>query len=110
MSYYPNATQGAPVTETPTPPDDTAPDAPTDAPAPVLHASGAEPNFTGLTFSAYRLEDQGVWSFGVTLAGAYVELVRAKLGGVDDDLREAAQPGFKEDRAVQYAKTVNVNR
>ena len=58
-------------------------------------------DYEGLTLEAHRNEDQGVWQFGVTLAGAFVVLATRKLGGVDDDIREAIQPGFKAARAAQ---------
>lgn len=70
----------------------------------LLHASGVQPSFTGLSLNAYRLEDQGCWSFGVVAAGAYCEIYRCKLGGFDDDLREAANPGFKAQRYEDAVK------
>ena len=57
-------------------------------------------DYEGLTLEAHRVEDQGVWRFGVNLSGAFVVLFERKLGGVDDDIREAIQPGFKAARAA----------
>lgn len=62
-------------------------------------ANVASNDYTKLTLEAHRNEDQGVWEFGVQLSGAYVVLAVRKLGGVDDDIREAIQPGFKATRA-----------
>ena len=51
-----------------------------------------------------RLPDQGRYVFGVLLEGAFVAFADAKLGGIDDDIREAKQPGFKRDRAEAYRR------
>lgn len=61
----------------------------------------AQNDYTKLTLEAHRNEAQGVWEFGVQLSGAYVVLAVRKLGGIDDDIREAIQPGFKAARADQ---------
>jgi len=68
------------------------------------------PDFDDLVIEAYRLPDQGVWVFGVTMGGAFISLTSKKLGGVDDDLREAAQPGFKKARADAYAQELRDQR
>lgn len=65
---------------------------------------------TGLTLEARRLPDQGLWLFGVTVNGAFVPLVSKKLGGVDDDLREAEEPGFKKARSDRYAQELRDQR
>lgn len=61
----------------------------------------AQNDYEKLSLEAHRNEDQGVWEFGVNLSGAYVVLAVRKLGSVDDDIREAIQPGFKAARAAQ---------
>lgn len=61
----------------------------------------AADDYTDLTLEAHRVPEQGVWRFGVNLSGAFVTLFERKLGGVDDDIREAIQPGFKAARAAQ---------
>lgn len=53
---------------------------------------------------AKRLSDQGRYVFGVMLEGAFVPFADAKLGGVDDKIREAKQPGFKQARAEAYRR------
>lgn len=95
MSDY---TAQQPSAAVPAPQPIPAPQPTQDTPSPatpLVHASGVEPVSTGLTLVAYRLADQGAWSFGVDLGGTYVELARKKLGGIDDDLREVATPGYK---------------
>jgi hypothetical protein len=72
---------------------DVTPDAPT-----VPLNAGVAPSAVGLGLVAYRLEDEGYWSFGVHMGGAYIELATKKLGFVDDDLREAAMPGQRHQR------------
>lgn len=70
------------------------------SPAPVV----AQDHYTGLTLEARRNQDAGQWEFGVNLSGAFVLLTTRKLGGVDDDIREAIQPGFKAARATAYER------
>lgn len=67
-------------------------------------SSGPQSVYTGLTVEARRLADEGRWVFGVVMGGAFIALTDRKLGGVDDDLREAAQPGFKAARASAYER------
>lgn len=60
----------------------------------------AQESYTGLTVSCRRNDLAGVWEFYVTLSGADVVLVTRKFGGVDDDIRESIDPGFKARRAA----------
>ena len=46
-------------------------------------------DYSGLTVSVRRREDQGLYQFGVYLDGAWVVLAGRKLGGVDDDIAAA---------------------
>lgn len=46
-------------------------------------------DYTSLTVSVRRREDQGLYQFGVYLDGAWVVLAGRKLGGVDDDIAAA---------------------
>ena len=66
----------------------------------------AQDHYTGLSLEARRNEEQGVWQFGVNLSGAFVVIGVRKLGGVDDDIRESIDPGFKERRAALYSVEV----
>lgn len=63
-------------------------------------AEVSQNDYTSLSLEAHRNPDQGVWQFGVYLSGAFVVIATRKLGGVDDDIREAIQPGFKAARAA----------
>lgn len=60
----------------------------------------AQDSYTGLTVNCRRNDFAGVWEFYVTLSGADVVLVTRKFGGVDDDIRESIDPGFKARRAA----------
>ena len=64
----------------------------------------AQEHYTGLTLEARRNQDSGVWEFGVRLSGAFVVVANRKLGGVDDDIRESIEPGFKAKRAALYER------
>ena len=75
----------------------TAPSEPT---SPVV----AQDHYTGLTLEARRNQEGGSWDFGVNLSGAFVLLFQRKLGGVDDDIRESIEPGFKAKRASLYER------
>jgi hypothetical protein len=77
---------------------ETAPLEPVSPAGTVLPHAGVAPTYTGLGVVAIRSEEQQAWIFGVNLGGVFVELVRRKLGGIDDDLQEAATPGFKQNR------------
>ena len=66
--------------------------------------TGPADSYTSLTMWAKRNAEQGVWQFGVTLDGVEVVLFAKKLGGLDDDLREAFQPGFRQQRADFYRR------
>ena len=63
----------------------------------------AQDSYSGLTVNARRNEFAGTWDFYVTLSGADVVLFTRKLGGVDDDIRESIDPGFKARRAAATA-------
>ncbi len=43
-------------------------------------------DYTGLSVSVRRREDQGLYQFGVYLDGAWVVIAGRKIGGVDDDI------------------------
>lgn len=72
--------------------------------APATQTTGPSDSYNGLAMWAKRNAEQGVWQFGVTLDGVEVVLFAKKLGGLDDDLREAFQPGFKQQRAEFYRR------
>lgn len=76
------------------------------APAPEAPVAPVGPadSFSGLTVNARRSADTGQWIFSVTMGGAEIDLYAKKLGGVDDDLQEAATPGFKKKRADDYRR------
>lgn len=62
--------------------------------------------FDGLTVSVRRNESQNVWEAYVTVGGAEWVVASRRLGGFDDDLQEAATPGFKEKRRLYYEREV----
>lgn len=72
----------------------------TETQAPEVTPGVAQNDYTSLTVEAHRNEVGGYWEFGVRLSGAYVVIATRKLGGVDDDIRESIQPGFKAARAA----------
>ncbi len=77
------------------------------APA-TTEGTPTSPNvYDGLAVQARRNEHQGVWEFGIDLSGAFVVIATRKLGGVDDDIREALEPGFKQARADRYNREVH---
>ena len=76
---------------------------PEETPAPA-QPSGPKDSYDGLNVWARRNADHGQWQFGVTLDGVDVVLATKKLGGLDDDLKDKFQPGFKKDRADAYLK------
>src|SRR5437870_2989879 len=58
--------------------------------------------FTGLTVSVVRLDDEGRYSFGVPIDGAFVEFHSRPAGGVDAAIAEAkaaAEPPAPEPPA-----------
>lgn len=79
-----------------------APAAPVTPPTPPPTPAGPVTVYEGLTLEAHRNGEAGRWEFGVRMGGAFIKLVERKAGGVDDDLREAAEPGFKKNRADAY--------
>ncbi len=84
------------------------PSVPVPAPAPValVDTAVSTTSFEGLTVSVRRNADKGLWEAFVTLNGAEWILGQRKLGGLDDDLQEAATPGFKEKRRLYYEREV----
>ncbi len=88
------------------------PEQPLAAAAPEAAVEPAEPAdpYKGLTLEVRRLADEGRYVFGVVVKGAFVALADKKLGGIDDDIREAAQPGFKKARADAYANELRDQR
>lgn len=62
--------------------------------------------FDGLTVSVRRNADKAIWEAYVTLGGVDWVIAARKLGGLDDDLQEAATPGFKEKRRLYYEREV----
>lgn len=73
---------------------------------PAPQTDGPTTGYTGLTVTARRDADQGRWVFGVEMGGAFIPLADAKLGHVDDELQEAATPGFKLSRRERYEHEV----
>ena len=67
-----------------------------------LNAKGDARQLDGRSISLRRDPVQGRYVFGVLVDGAFISFADRKLGGVDDDLKEAALPGFKGERAAQY--------
>lgn len=70
-------------------------------PAPPV---GPSDSYHGLGIWMRRNPERGVWQFGVSPDGADVVLWEKKLGGVDDDLKEHFQPGFRQNRADTYRR------
>lgn len=72
-------------------------------PEPTLEPSGASYKrdaasqvFDGLTVELRRYEQDGLWLFGVTVNGVFLPFSQAKLGYIDTELAEAADPGHKQ--------------
>lgn len=57
-----------------------------------------------------RRPDQGLWVLGVTFKGSDHVFGTRKLGGIDDDVREALEPGFKAKRAQTYLDQLRLER
>jgi hypothetical protein len=51
----------------------------------------ADLTYSPLSVEVRRNEGQGLYQFGVNLNGVFVVFAARKLGGVDDDLRRAAE-------------------
>lgn len=93
----------------PTPPVDQTPppatlEPPTPTPPAAVTATGPSDSYHDLNMWARRNASAGAWEFGVTLDTVDVVLFSRKLGGLDDDLREAFQPGFRAQRAEAYLR------
>lgn len=84
---------------------------PTQAP-PVIPAepTGIPSTFEGLTLTAKRDAGLGLWLLGVEVGGVWWTVASRKTGGLDDDLQEKATPGFKEARAIRYARETGRTR
>lgn len=95
-----------PTTE-PTPPVEPTPPEATVEPEPEaepqLEPSGASYKadaasqvYSGLTIEMRRYEQDGLWLFGVVVEGVFLPISQAKLGYIDTELAEAADPGHKQ--------------
>ena len=89
-----------------TPPADTP-----EEPGPTLEPSGASYKldaasqvYSGLTVEMRRYEQDGLWLYGVVVEGVYLPFAQAKLGYVDLELAEAANPGHKQQIADTYRR------
>lgn len=82
---------------------------PPEPPPPPTYA-GEPPTHTDLRVNAYRLADQGRWVFAVVMDGAVIPIIDAKLGGIDDDLREAREPGYRKRLAEAYQQELRDSR
>jgi hypothetical protein len=88
-----------------TTPATSAPDAPTTPVVPQETVVDAT-QFDGLTVSVRRNADKGQWEAYIVVGGVEWTLASRKLGGFDDDLQEAATPGFLEKRRLYYEREV----
>lgn len=62
--------------------------------------------FTDVPVNVRRNDTNGLWEVYVSFGGIDVVIHSRKLGGIDDDLQEAATPGFKEKRRLYYEREV----
>jgi hypothetical protein len=85
-----------------------ASDPTTTVPAPVAppDQAVATTSFDNLTVNVRRNTDKGQWELFVLLGSVEWVFGTRKLGGLDDDLQEAATPGFKEKRRLYYEREV----
>ena len=83
-----------------------APVAPQTTPVVPVETVVSTTQFDGLTVSVRRNADKGLWEAYVVLNGAEWIIAQRKLGGLDDDLQEAATPGFREKRREYYEREV----
>ena len=77
---------------------------PVPAPPTPEETTGPQTKFENVTFTAERDALAGRWYIYANLGSVKWRIAERKLGGLDDDLQEAATPGFKEARAVRYAQ------
>lgn len=80
--------------------------APATAPAAPVETAVDATSFEGLTVSVRRNDDKSLWEAYVSFGGVDWVIAARKLGGLDDDLQEAATPGFKEKRRLYYEREV----
>lgn len=115
MSNLPPEQQQAPPNEQPStvapsdapaPPQQQAPD----QQAPVADPQSHDGVWTGVPVEVRRDATAGLYFFGVNIGGAFIAFGQRKLGGVDDDLKEAAYPGFQKQRAEADAQARGVPR
>ena len=53
-------------------------------------------------FYVERQPDQGRYCLVIAHNGTETEVTIGKLGGIDDDIQEAATPGYKAAKAKEY--------
>lgn len=72
------------------------------APALAFPESAASVIYDNLEVQARHHAGDGLYYFGVVLNGAFIPLSASKAGYVDEELREAATPGYKQAKLREY--------
>lgn len=97
MSFDPNQPVQPQPSPAATPPAQTAS-------VPQVNYPPADQVWEDARLVVLRQVDQQRYLFGVVFDGAFVWFASRGIGGVDDDLAEAKQPGFKQQRADTYRR------
>lgn len=92
------------ASETTTPAADPTP--PASAPSVPVENAVSATSFKDVPVQVRRNADKNLWEAYLSIGGAEWVIASRKLGGLDDDLQEAATPGFKEKRRLYYEREV----